>query len=347
MLISLLSFAVVFTIIAVTHELGHLIYAKRNGIRVHEFGIGFGPRLFAYTYKGTVYSLNLIPILAFVRIAGEAGDKDDLNCPLSESYLSKTPWQKFQAIAAGPFFNVVAAMLILSVLFLVTGVPSGLSNEIGIVNKNSPADLAGLKSGDKLLLINGQAFPKMEGAISFIHKSGGKKLSLTIERTGKKMTVSATPKYNEKMKISLLGFTAKALYKRVNPLSAVYQGVTQALSMAAMTFFIVWQLINGGVSLADVAGPIGIAQITGKYAQTGIFSFLVFTAFINVNIGVINLLPLPALDGGRLVFVLLEVIRRKPLNPQLEMKINQWGMIFLLGLMALVSFNDLLRLFKR
>ncbi|MFH1387162.1 MAG: RIP metalloprotease RseP [bacterium] len=346
MLISILSFAVVFTIIAVTHELGHLIYSKRNGIRVHEFGLGFGPRLFAHTYKGTIYSLNLIPILAFVRIAGESDDKDDVDCPLSESYISKTPWQKFQAIAAGPFLNIIAAMLILSALFLVTGIPAGLSNEIGIVSKDSPADLAGLKSGDKLLAINGQAFPKMEEAISFIHKSGGKKLSLSIERAGKNFSVYAVPKYNEKMKVSLLGFTANAVYKRVNPLSAIYHGITQALSMVAMTIFIVWRLFTGGVSLSDIAGPIGIAQITGKYAQTGLVSLLYFTAFISANIGVINLLPLPALDGGRLVFVLLEVIRRKPLSPQLEMKINQWGMLFLLALMALVSFNDILRLFK-
>jgi regulator of sigma E protease len=346
-LISILSFVVVFTIIALAHEFGHLIWAKRAGIRVFEFGIGFGPRLYAFNKNNTTYSLNLIPILAFVRIAGEGESEEDLTCPEEESYLSKTPLQKFKALAAGPFMNILAALLILILLFLFAGAPSGVSNIIGSVNKNSPAEKAGLKIGDKLLAINGKPYEKMEEAITVIHKSADKSLTLSIQREGKKLLFRATPKYNQKMKVALLGFAPQPIYKRVNPLVAVYLAFQQTASMIAMTLLIIWQLLTGAASVTDLAGPIGIAQITGRYAQTGIVSLMWLTAFISVNIGVLNLLPIPALDGGHIVFIIIQAIRKKPIDPKLENKIHMWGMVALLCLMAVVSVGDLLRIFKR
>lgn len=347
MLISVVSFLFVFTIIALTHELGHLIWAKRAGIRVFEFGIGFGPRLYALERNKTTYSINLIPILAFVRIAGEGEDEEDLACPENEKYTSKPPLQKFKALAAGPLMNILAAFIILALLFIFTGIPAGLSNEIGSINGNSPAEAAGLKVGDRLLAINGAAYPKMEEAIEFIHKSPDKPLVLTIKRGEEKLQIKAIPKLNKKLNIALLGFSPKPIYKRVNPLVAIYSGFVQTLSMILITLLVLGQLIIGRLSITDLAGPIGIAQITGRYAQTGIISLIGFTAFISVNIGVLNLLPIPALDGGRIVFVVIEWIRRKPVDPKLEIKINQWGLVALLVLMALVSINDVLRLFGR
>ena len=346
MLVNILSFLLVFTIIALTHEVGHLIWAKRAGIRVFEFGLGFGPRLFSFTNNQTTYSINLIPILAFVRIAGEGESEEDAACPEAEKYTSKMPAQKFKALVAGPLMNILTAAVILTVLFMFTGVPGGISNEIGQVSKNSPAEMAGLKVGDRLLAINGTAYPKMEAAIEVIHKSAEKSLTLTVERGGKKLKVKATPKLNQKLKVGLLGFAPKPVYKRVNPLTAVYYGFEQTASMVLLTLFIVGQLITGGVSLADLAGPIGIAQITGKYAQTGFVSLMSFTAFISVNVGVLNLLPIPALDGGRVVFVIIEWLRKKPVDPKLENKINYWGLVALLSLMALVSVGDILRIIK-
>jgi regulator of sigma E protease len=346
MFLSIIAFLFVFTVIALTHELGHLIWAKRAGIRVFEFGVGFGPRLFAFEKNHTTYSINLIPILAFVRIAGEGEDKEDLSCPDNEKYTGKTPLQKFKALASGPLMNIAAALFILIFLFLFAGIPSGVSNEIGSITHKSPADAAGLKVGDRLLSINGLAYPKMEKAIEFIHKSADRTLTLTIERQGKKLQVKAVPKYNERLKVGLLGFAPKPIYKKVNPLIAVYHGFAQTFSMIVLTLMIIGQLIAGRLSLGDLAGPIGIAQITGRYAQTGLVSLVWFTAFISVNIGVLNLLPLPALDGGRIVFVLIEWIRKRPIDPKLEIKINQWGLAALLGLMALVSINDILRIIR-
>ncbi len=346
MFLSMVAFLFVFTIIALAHEVGHLIWAKRAGIRVFEFGIGFGPRLFAIEKSRTTYSLNLIPVLAFVRIAGEGEDKEDLSCPENEKYTSKTPLQKFKALAAGPLMNIATALFILILLFLFAGIPSGVSSEIGAINRNSPAEAAGLKVGDRLLAINGVAYPKMEGAIEFIHKSAAKPLTLTVERRGKKLHLRATPQLNKKLKVALLGFTPKPIYKRVNPFLAVYHGLAQTTSMILLTLLVLGQLIAGRLSVVDLAGPIGIAQISGRYAQSGLVSLIWFTAFISVNIGVLNLLPIPALDGGRIVFVILEWIRRKPIDPKLEVKVNQWGLAALLGLMALVSVNDILRILR-
>lgn len=186
----------------------------------------------------------------------------------------------------------------------------------------------------------------MEKAIDFIHKSADRPLRLTIDRQGEKLQFQAVPKYNKRLKVGLLGFAPKPIYKRVNPFVAVYHGFIQTFSMIVLTLMIIGQLIAGRLALGDLAGPIGIAQITGRYAQTGFISLVWFTAFISVNIGVINLLPLPALDGGRLVFVVIEWIRKKPIDPKLEIKINQWGLAALLGLMALVSINDILRIIR-
>jgi regulator of sigma E protease len=346
MLTSIVAFIVVFTVLALAHETGHLIWAKRAGIRVFEFGLGFGPRLFSFQKNGTTYSLNLIPILAFVRIAGEGESEEDKNCPESESYLTKTPLQKFKTLVAGPMMNLLAALVILVFMSLAVGVPAGLSNEIASISKGQAAEKAGLMVGDRLLAINGKGFDKMEAAIEFIHKNPDKPLRLVVERHGKKIKISATPKFNEKLKVALLGFSPKVNYSRTNPLRSIYYGLEQTASMVIVTLVIVGRLITGGVSLTDLAGPVGIAQITGKYAQTGLISLLYFAAFLNVNVGVLNLLPLPALDGGRIAFVIIEWIRKKPVDPKLENKINYWGFVALLGLMALVSANDILRIFR-
>lgn len=347
MLISIISFLFVFTIIALTHEIGHLIWAKRAGIRVFEFGVGFGPRLCSFMKNNTTFSLNLIPVLAYIRIAGEGESEEDETCPEDEKYYSKPPLQKFKALFAGPAMNILSAMIILALLFLVAGVPAGLSNEIGSISKGSPAEASGLRAGDKLLSINGIEYAKMEEAIEVIHKSQGKKLLLTLERGGKKIQIKAAPKYNPKLKVALLGFSPKPTYKRANPLVAIYYGFEQTAAMVITTVIILGQLFVGKLSLTDLAGPIGIAQITGRYAQTGLISLIYFTAFISVNIGVLNLLPIPALDGGRIVFVLIQWIRKSPVDPDLENKIHYWGLIALLILMGLVSVSDLFRLFGR
>lgn len=347
MLINLVAFAVIFTSLAVAHELGHLIWAKKAGIRVFELGLGFGPRLFAIERGGTTYSINLIPILAFVRIAGEGESEDDQNCALSELFYSKTPLQKFKTLFAGPAMNITFAFLLLFLLTLFAGTPTGLSTEVGAIIPHSPAELTGLKVGDRLKAINSSPITKMEDAIELIHKSPEKPLLLIVDRNGQVLTYKVTPKYNERLKISLIGFSPKPVYKMVGPLQSLLNAFEQTYSMIIITLSIVWKLLTGVVKITDLAGPVGIAQVTGRSVQGGLVSLVYFAAFLNVNIGVLNLLPIPALDGGHLVFVLIEALRRKAINPKLINKINYWGMIALLTLMAIVTLNDIGRLFGR
>jgi regulator of sigma E protease len=345
-LISALSFFFVFTLIAVSHELGHLIWAKKAGIRVYEFALGVGPRLLSIRTNGTLYAINLIPILAYVRIAGEGESPEDQLCPEPEKFYNKTALQRFKALFFGPLMNILLAFVLLLGIFFVAGVPKDLSSEIASVTKGSPADKAGMKPGDRIIAINHIPYPKIEEAINKIHQSAGQELTLSILRSGKQLELKATPAYNASLKAALLGFSAKPIYQKVNLLYAIYYAFIQTLSMVALMFFILWQLVSGAVSVTNLAGPLGIAHITGKYAHSGLVALLNFTALISVNVGVLNLLPLPAFDGGRLFFILLELLRGKPLDPHFENKIHHWGLVVILILFVLISINDLIRIFS-
>lgn len=345
MLITVLLFLLVFTFLAFVHEVGHLVWAKRAGIRVPEFGIGFGPRIFSFTWNKTLYCLNLIPILGYVKIAGSENDEADKDIPAAELFSNKTPTQKLKCLAAGALMNISIAAILLAFSFIFFGVPTGISNQVGSISPGSPAEQAGLKINDIIVSIDGLSFPSMDEAITFIHNNPDKELTLSVRRLDQEIQLKATPKLNKRLKVGLLGFSPKPISSRINPLLAIYKAIEQTLSMILLTLVILWRLITGGVSVTDLAGPVGIAQITGKYAQSGVVSLIYFTAFLNVNIGVLNLLPLPALDGGHIVFVLLEWLRKKPFNPKLVSAINNWGFIALLALMAFVTYNDILRLF--
>lgn len=344
MFLSIISFLVVFTIIAFVHEFGHLILAKRAGIRVYELGLGFGPKIFSYKRNETNYSINLIPILGYVRIAGEGENEEDKSCPEEEKFYSKPPIEKIKALAGGGIMNIILALILVFILFLSIGIPKDLSHEIGFIPKNSPAHKAGLKVGDKIISIDKLSFEKMEDAVKYIHNSQGKPLELVIERRGERLTIKAVPQYNSRLKVYLLGFSPRPKYQKVNPFLAAYYALQQTISMIIVTLIIIGQLLIGRVSLTELAGPVGIAQMTGQYAEQGLVSLIYFTSLISVNIGLLNLLPIPALDGGHIIFALLEIIRKKKIDPKLENKINFWGLIFLLLLIGIVSINDILRL---
>lgn len=345
MLISIISFLIIFTIIALVHEGGHFVAAKKAGMRIPECGIGFGPRIWSIKKGETTYSINLIPILAYVNIAGMEDSKDDAtNIPDDKKYFAKPPLSRLFMAFAGPMMNIILAFVILTCVFAVIGVPKSITNVIDQVQSKSVAEKAGLKSGDQVIEFNGTKVVSMESVIESIHKSAGKKISFKIQRGSEQLTVKATPVLNEKLKVALLGFSPKAHYTKVDPISAIYYGAEQTLAMIIMMGAILWQLITGAVSVKDLAGPVGIAQITGKYANSGLYALLQFTAFLNVNIGVLNLLPLPALDGGHIIFALIEIITKKRVNEDTQRKVHTFGLYFLLALMLLVTINDIIRI---
>jgi regulator of sigma E protease len=349
MLISIVSFIVVFAVVTLAHEIGHFIFSRRAGIKVLEFGLGFGPRLYGVMKNGTLYTLNLFPIAGFIRIAGtnpEEEMNDDKYTP-EESYLGKTPKQKFLSIFGGPAFNILLAFIIFYVMFVFTGVPKDISNEISTVVPSSVAAKAGIKPGDRIIAISGKKISVMTDAVDQIHKSPGKTLVLTIERKGETLKVKAAPQLNKRLNIGLMGFSLKPIYVRTNPLLALYESLKQVFATSAVILYTLFLLIIGKVSILDLAGPVGIAQFTGQVAGEGFAPLLSFTAFLSINLGLINLLPIPALDGGRLVFIVIEWVRKKAVNIELENKIHQVGLTLLLALMAVLTVNDIFRIFRR
>jgi len=348
MLLTVISFIFVFTIITVVHEFGHLYFSKKSGIRVHEFGIGFGPTLFSFKKNETTYKINLLPILGYVKIAGiDTEDPQEKETPDSEKYFTKNPWQKFKSISSGAIMNLIFGFLVFSFLFMFSGAPAGISNEVSTISPGSPAAKVGLLPGDRLIAIDGKNYDDPQEAVKYIHQNAGNELRVKIKRNGETFTLKATPEYNKRMKVGLLGFSLKVTTRPVNPLEAFWMGLKQTWGLCLLILMLLGRLLTGQLALGDIAGPVGIAQITGQYAHQGIVSFLYFIAFFSVNVGLLNLLPIPALDGGRLVFVLIEAIRRKPISIEQENKIHAVGMYVLLGLIAVLTINDFLRIFAK
>lgn len=346
MLLTIISFLFVFTAITVVHEFGHLFFSKRAGIRVHEFGIGFGPTIFSIKKNHTTYKINALPILGYVKIAGiDTEDPEEKNTPESEKYYNKPLAQRFLSIFSGPLMNILLGFSVFSLIFMIAGIPVGISNEISAVSLGSEAANIGLRAGDKIIAIDGVVYENPEDAVQLIHKSAGKELNLTIERGRERLNTAATPELNERLKIGLIGFTLKAKYKRVDPFTAIYHGLMQTVNLTLLILSLFGRLLIGRLSFGDIAGPVGIAHITGQYAQRGFLSLLSFLAFFSVNVAVLNLLPLPALDGGRLFFVLLEAIRRKPISIEKENKVHYAGLFIFLGLLAILTIKDVIRIF--
>lgn len=342
-LISIFSFIIVFLIVALTHEIGHFIFAKRVGIKVLEFGIGFGPNLFKKEFDGTIYSINLIPILAFVKLAGiDDEDNKSTEIPKENLYTSKSPFQKFLSIASGPIMNILLGFVIFSILAMTFGLPY-TSNIVSKIVENSPAQKAGLKVGDKIIKIDGEKIIEMELAINKIHKSAGKEVRLTVLRGDKVIEIKAIPEYNQKLKVGLLGFLVENKLQKYGFFDGIIAGASRTIKLSILIVDVVIKLFTGRMSLSYIAGPIGIAKFSGQAAMQGMYSFLNLIALITINLGIFNLLPIPALDGGRLVFVLIEAVRKKPIDIETENKIHQWGLTILLLLFVVVSINDIKR----
>jgi regulator of sigma E protease len=345
-LISALSFVLVFMICVLAHEFGHLIWAKRAGIKVLELGIGFGPALFKKEINGTVYSINAVPILAFVRLAGLDEQCLELEVKPDQQYGSKTPAEKFKSIVAGPLMNIALGFVIYSVLAMTFGMPQ-TSTVIAGISDGSPAQKAGIKAGDRIISFNGKKVADINLTISEIHKSAGKEVSLSVVRDAKEITFKAVPLYDKDLKVGLLGFSLQNSFKRHGPIAALIEGAKRTWHLSFTIIVVFGRLLTGQIAITGLAGPIGIAQFSGQAASQGLASFMSLVAFISINLGIFNLLPIPALDGGRLVFILIEAIRKKPFNLEAENRIHQWGLVVLLGFFAFVSFNDILRIFSK
>ncbi len=342
----------VLGVLVLVHEAGHFFTARLNGIRVEEFGFGFPPRIFGFKRKGVTYSINLLPVGGFVRIYGENGEHEDE----PDAFGSKRWWQRAIVLAAGAGMNVVLAIVLFAVIAMTAGVATGGKGvEISQIEPNSPAAAANLKPGDRIVSVAGlkvgrnQDFQQASKAvIGTTRQHAGGEMSLVVERDGRLVAVHVVPRKNPKPGQGAIGAGLSpitVIQTRYDPIHALGVGVVQ-------TWQTTGKLVTGIANLVTrqtqggLAGPIGIAQLTGQVAeQAHIIGLMQWTALLSINLFLVNLLPLPALDGGRLVFVLLEAVRGRKVPPQREAVVHAVGMALLLMFLVVISVFDVQRIF--
>ncbi|MFA6294872.1 MAG: site-2 protease family protein [Candidatus Paceibacterota bacterium] len=370
---TIIIFIIVLAILIFVHELGHFLFARWNGIRVDEFKIGFGPKIFAWGKGETKYGLNLIPFGGFVKIHGENPDNDSINGPdKARSFVNKKKWQQITVLAAGVFFNFLFAWLIYTSIFIfgVTATTGGFqdyasnfTNErimITNISAGSPAEKAGLKMGDIINGVNDNVVDiKPDQAQSFsvseiqnvINSSNGEPVSFSYVRgKSKTTTIQVIPEKGiiaDKYAIGIAMDNVVDL--RLPFFTAIYEGGHYTLVMIRDTTIGLYNffadIFRGTANFSDVSGPIGIAGIVGDAAGLGFTYLLMITALISINLGVINFIPFPALDGGRILFAIIEGIIRRNIPANFANIVNAIGFILLMILMVVVTYKDIAKLF--
>lgn len=414
---TVIAFIIIFGSLVFFHELGHFIFAKRAGIMVREFAIGMGPKIFGMMKGETLYTIRLLPLGGYVRMAGEDVDQIELQpgyrvgiilnnddiaekiylnqnvqhpnvvfleveradlekdlfiegydedehmvrysvsrnativengtelmiAPVDRQFNSKTVGQRAMAIFAGPLFNFILAFFILMALGFLSGVPS---NEpiISSVQDNSAAKVAGMESGDYVKAINGQEIDNWTELSGTVQENPGKPLNFIVERDGQELELVITPSTLEEngTEFGQIG-VLRPIEK--DPIKAVVFGATQTWDYTILIGELLGKLVTGQFSIDALSGPVGIYKATETVAQYGIFNLMNWAALLSINLGIMNLLPLPALDGGRLLFFGIEAVRGKPIDRQKEGMVHFVGIVLLMLLMVVVTWNDIQRFF--
>lgn len=329
-------------IVIFVHELGHMLAAKKSGIGVLEFSIGMGPKVWSKKSKETNYCIRAFPFGGFVKLAG-MDDEDGQECKPEENFYKKPIINKFATIVAGSLTNIVFGFFVFLILYTIVGVP-GIGNSIDSIVPDSPAEIVGLQPGDKILYVNEKKVQQAElDIVKQIHNSNGNLVNLRYERNNNNYNVAITPKASEKNPDTfLIGITLSSQIRRYNPIKATYLSAVETYESMRLVFTSLGMLISREAGIKDMLGPIGIVQLTSSNMSKGVYNLFFIIALISINLGVINLFPFPVLDGGHLVFIILEAIRRRPLNKKWETIINNAGAALLIALMAFIVINDVL-----
>src|SRR6185437_6477362 len=347
-------------ILVFVHELGHYLVARRNGVRIEIFSIGFGPELFGWNDRtGTRWKFSAVPLGGYVKMFGDA---DPASMPgeglatmsaedRAHSFHHKRLPQRAAVVAAGPIANFILAILLLSVIFVVKG-QQFTPAEIGMVVPDSAAAAAGIKSGDVIVAIDGRNVERFETVQQIIQLNTGTPLRMVIRRDGSDLTLRVTPKvvtetdrFGVTHQVTRLGVARNRVeYVKRDPASAVWYAGAETWNITAGTLKAVWQMIIGLRSSDEISGPIGIGRMAGEVAQGGIIAMLGFAAVLSVNLGLINLFPIPVLDGGHLLFYAAEAIRGRPLGQRAQEYGFRLGLALVLTLMVFATWNDLVRL---
>jgi len=347
-----LSFLAVLGILIFVHEFGHFLVARRLGVGVTKFSFGFGPKLAGFQRGETEYLISAIPLGGYVKLVGENDGEEIPPEQQEKAFCNKPVWVKMAVVAAGPIGNLLFAFLVFWGIFL-GGVPV-LTPKIGDVMPDTPAARAGLKAGDLIVRIGEKKITTWDELAAGIKESGaGKGLPLTVRRGEEEIRVTVTPEiregrtiFGERVDGPKIGVVAskEIIQRKINPVAAVGRAAEETWRITYLTVLTVGKLVMRVIPSDSLGGPILIAQMAGDQAREGVSPFVYFLGLLSVNLGILNLLPIPILDGGHLLFFSIEALRRKPLSPQARMMAQQVGLALILMLTALVFYNDIARL---
>ena len=352
-MISFLSFIVVLGVLIFVHEVGHFIFAKLFGVGVEKFSLGFGPKLVGWKKGETEYLISAFPLGGYVKMVGEGDDAELSEEEKSRSFADKPPLKRIAIVVAGPLFNLLFAMLIYVIVFMV-GVPVPTAR-IGEVLQDKPAARAGLKVNDIITAINGKQVNKWDDFASVIVDGKGEPVDLQVRRGTAILSLHIVPEsqtvknlFGESVTSPLIGVkpSKETFIERVGPLDAVINGGVLTWSYIKLTFLSLVKIFERVVSFKTLGGPIMIAVLSGQQAAAGAVSFFAFMALLSINLGVLNLLPIPVLDGGHLFFFLYELIFRKPVRIRTREIAQQVGLVLLVSLMFFATYNDIERYWK-
>ena len=348
---TLLFFILIFGVVVVSHEFGHFIIAKMNGIHVVEFSVGMGPTLLAFHKGDTKYSLKLLPIGGACMFEGEDGLNTQEGEETEGAFTKANVWARISTVVAGPLFNFILGFLIAAIIVSVPDIVIALP--VVTIAEESAAQAAGLQDGDRIVSLNGEKIHLFKEMSVFNYVNGGKEMLVEYERNGQRMETRLTPQYNADTGGYVLGVYCAQIAEEEG-LARLKYAWYEVRYCLKNTYQSLLMLVQGRVKSEDVAGPVGIAvNVVGKtYEATKeegpllvVVNMLNIAMLLSVNLGILNLLPIPALDGGRLVFLLIEVVRGKPIPPEKEGMVHFAGLVFFMGLMVFVFFNDLKNIF--
>jgi regulator of sigma E protease len=345
MLAKICIIVLMFALIVVIHEWGHYIAARKNGVLVHEFAVGMGPKIWSIKRGETVYSLRIFPIGGFCSMEEEIGNSSN-----PRAMCSKRPWQKLIIVSFGAIMNFIFAWFLLTVLSTYAGYGT---NIVEHVENNMPAAEAGLKVGDKITAIDGISV-KVHSDITALVQNKDKTYIFTILREGEEtFNIELKPKWIEREKTSRFGFAPTIVH--FNLIQNIKDGFLDTFYVIQQVWTGLIQIITGQVAMDQVAGIVGVVDFSARQWDTGIQSggvvlaimnMIYIAAILSANLGVINLLPLPALDGGRIVFILIEMVRGKPLDPEKESVVHFIGFVLLMLLTVVLLYNDITKVFN-
>jgi regulator of sigma E protease len=348
-------FIIVLGVLIFFHEMGHFLLSKLFKVKVLKFSLGFGPKVIGKTVGETEYVISAFPLGGYVKLLGENDDEEIAPEDIQRAFSSKPVQHRIAIAAAGPVFNFLLAFLLFSGIYLISGYPA-LAPEVGQVRPDSPADKAGIRKGDIIEYIEGMKIERWDQIKQFVEKNPEQGLNLVVIRGETRFSTTVFPRqevvkniFGEDVKSALIGIVTSGRAEQISlsPFRAIKEGAVKTWEITSLTVLVLVKLVQGVVPLKTVGGPIMIGQLAGEIARENFGYLIPFMAVISVNLAILNLLPVPVLDGGMILFFLIEIVTRKPISIKKREMAQKIGFCLLLLLMALVFYNDLLRIITK